>query len=228
MRDTELQRLVLEELDWDPKVDASEVGVTVEEGIVTLSGDVGSYAERYACLEAAKRVRGVKAVVEDLRVHVARAHARPDEELARRVLETLRWHVSVPDERIKPTVEDGWVVLEGDVTWHFQRSWAERAVRHLSGVRGVTNRIDVKPGLRARSADIQRRIEGAFTRSAELDARSVRVETSDGKVTLRGTVASWTEREAAEEAAWSAPGVTAVENELAVEAGPGVPEPATA
>lgn len=223
--DTELQRDVLEELDWDPTVDASEVGVTVEEGVVTLSGTVRSYAEKYAVERAVKRIEGVRDLVYDLQVHVAGPLA-PDDEVARRAIETLRWNTAIPHERVRVAVQDGRVTLRGSVPWNFQRRWAERLVLSLAGVRGVSNEIRVEPEAGADPVAIRARIGTAFHRSAELDARRIEVEAQGGKVILRGRVSSWAERQEAERAAWAAPGVHEVVNELVVrrreelEAGP--------
>jgi len=212
MTDKEIQQAVLRELDWEPQVTSTEIGVAVRDGVVTLSGFVDTYGARYHAERAAKRVYGVKAVANDIEVKLPSEH--PDPDIARAAAQALAARVTVPHERIKVTVQKGWVTLEGDVDWQYQKEAAESAVRYLAGVRGVSNLITVKPRLSA--ADIKTRIEQALLRSAELDARRIRVESEDSRVILRGNVRSWFEREEAERAAWRAPGVTKVENQIVV------------
>lgn len=213
--DKQLQRDVLDELQWEPSVDAAEIGVTAHDGIVTLTGSVPTYSEKVTAERVVKRVHGVKAVANDIvvRPHAA-AVAPTDTDIAQAAVTALKWKTSVPDNRIKVSVSKGWITLEGDVDWHYQREAAEEAVRPLLGVRGVLNEVTVKP--KASASEVKTRIEAAFKRSAELDAQKVRVETHDGKVTLRGDVHSWAERQEAERTAWSAPGVTHVENHITV------------
>lgn len=212
--DTQLQRDVTEEIRWDPSVGRAEIGIAARDGVVTLSGQVDSYAKKLAAVRAAERVSGVKAVAEEMTVALPLPFERTDTDIAHAAVNALRWDIEVPDETVKVRVENGWVWLEGEAKWEFQRSSAERAVRYLTGVKGVTNLIKIVP--HASIPDVERRIDSALKRQAELDAKRIRVDASKGKVTLTGTVRSWTEREAAERAAWSAEGVTAVEDRLDV------------
>jgi osmotically-inducible protein OsmY len=211
-----LQQDVVDELAWDPKVDSSTIGVTSSDGVVTLRGRVKSYTEKRAAEMAAKRVRGVHAVANDLEVVPLPKFERDDTTIAQAALNALKWAYSVPDEKLKVTVEKGWLTLEGQVEWQHQKQAAENAVRDLTGVRGVSNLITIKTTVSTR--EVKAKIEAAFKRSAEIDADHVRVEAKNGKVTLRGTVGSWAEKEAAETAAWAAPGVGGVSNLISVEA----------
>jgi len=212
--DSELQRDMIDELRWDPRVGTAEIGVAVKDGVVTLTGIVESHAKRFGAIRAAERVDGVKAIAEDLIVKLPSSFARSDTEIAHVAVDALKWNVEVPDDRIKVRVDGGWLILEGDVDWQFEREAAASCVRHLTGVRGVSNKIIIKA--RAFAPDVRRRIQDALKRSAEVDSKRISVETADGKVTLRGSVRSWTERQDAERAAWSAPGVTSVDDQIAI------------
>jgi len=212
--DEQIQRAVLEELKWEPRVNPSEIGVAVKEGVVTLTGWVDSYTKRWAAEEAAHRVRGVKAVANDVEVRLPTSSERTDADIAAAAIRALEWDGLIPGEKVQVTVSKGWVTLRGDVEWQFQKEEAERVARRLSAVRGVTNLIVVKP--RVTPTELKQRIEQAIVRNAELDAQRIQVEVQGSKVTMRGTVRSWTEREAAERAAWAAPGVTAVENLITI------------
>jgi osmotically-inducible protein OsmY len=212
--DTDLQHDILAELEWDPSINAAEVGVSVHQGVVTLTGYVDSYSEKVAAVKAAKRVFGVKAVANEVHVRIPGVSARTDTDIARAALSALKWTASVANEPITVTVNNGRVLLEGEVKWQYQKSAAERAVRDLLGVTGLNNSITIKA--RPKPQDIQHKIESAFQRNAELDARAIRVQSVDGTVTLVGTVHSFFEREQAERAAWAAPGVLNVENQIAV------------
>ena len=212
--DSQLQRDVIEELRWDAAVGPAEIGVAARNGVITLSGHVDTFAKRYAAVRAAERVAGVRAIADEVTVILPSSLKRTDTDLAHTVASTLKWDVQVPDDKVKARIEDGWVWLEGEVDWQYQSESAEKAVRNLTGVRGVTNLLQVTK--RPTVPDVTQRIESALKRHAELDAKKIRVETSDGHVTLRGTVRSYAEREDAKHAAWSAPGVSKVDDELVV------------
>jgi len=214
--DTDLQKDVLAELTWDPAIQPTDVGATVRNGVVTLTGHVSSYAEKDAAERAAARVDGVRAIAVELSVRPSGPHQRDDGEIAQAAEQALQWHAAVPNERVKVLVEKGWVTLTGDVDWDFQRKSAEHAIRPLIGVLGVINSIRLAP-LRAAPTDLQNRIQSALLRQALREAKSIEVDVGNGGVvTLQGKVHSLAEREAAVGAAWSAPGVTTVVNKLSV------------
>jgi osmotically-inducible protein OsmY len=207
---------VIAELESDPEItDAARIGVSVHNGVVTLTGSVSSYPQRLAAEKAARRVDGVKAVANDIEVKLPTAGVRSDSDIAEAAVNALRWDVQVPDERIQVTVHEGWVTLEGDVDYWYQKQAAERDVRSLQGVKGVINNIRVMAP-RISPAEVKSKIEQAFERSAELDARRINVETYDGKLVLTGKVRSLAEKEEAEAVAWSTRGVSEVENRIVV------------
>ena len=214
MTDKELQQNVRNALDWDPSVDVAEVGITVENGIVTLRGDVMSYSEKFNAERAALRVYGVKAVANDLDVTIPGVTARTDTDIAAAAVNSFKWNSQVPADRVSVVVSRGWITLKGEVDWYYQRDAAERSVRHLLGVVGVTNSISVRPHVNV--ADVKTKIEAALKRSAEVDARRINVSASDGQVVLSGNVHSWAERREAIQAAWAAPGVRSVDDRMAI------------
>lgn len=213
--DDKIRTDVISELQWDPSVHDKDVAVAVKGGVVTLGGSVDSYAARVAAMTAAERVAGVRAVADDLTVVIPTAHTRSDSEIAHQAVVALKWHVQVPDERIKVRVENGIVTLEGRVRWDFQRRAAYHAVHQLTGVRAVLNQIHLEES--ASPHDIQQRIRTALHRQAELEAANISVDVSDGSVNLRGHVHSAWGRREAEHAAWSAPGVKHVNDQLQVQ-----------
>jgi osmotically-inducible protein OsmY len=213
--DEQLRRDVLDTLRWEPGIESSGIAVAVADGIVTLTGTVPVYAQRFVAEKAVKGVRGVRGVANDVWVHPPADGRRTDTEIVRAVLDTLKWDAAVPDDRIKATVRDGWIILEGTVDRQDQREAADRAIRHLAGARGVTNTIEVKP-VAGTAEEAKAGIEAAIRRSAILDPASIQVEVADGAVVLRGEVDTFAERAEAERLAWAAPGVARVENQIEV------------
>ncbi len=213
--DAIIQQDVLEELRWDPAITDQGIGATVNDGVVTLRGYVPSYAEKLAAERAAERVAGVRAVVQEVEVRLTTSAELSDQALAARAASALDWAVQIPKGSVKPKVEQGWVTLEGTVKYGYQRLGAENAVWDLAGLRGITNNVKVEPPS-VSPTTVRNDIEQALKRQAELDATKISIDATAGKVTLRGAVSSWAERRAAERAAWSAPGVTDVDDRLAV------------
>lgn len=211
--DTDLRKKVEQELEWEPSIDGRKIGVAVADGIVTLTGEVSSYGEKWKAERVVERVAGVRGLVDELEVRTTTD--TKDTDIARAAVQALDWDVTVPSDKITVEVMHGLVILRGEVDWDYQRRAAERAVRNLTGVKGISNQIRVKP--RVEPHDLKKRIQETFERAASYDAARVTVEVKGSEVTLRGTVRSWAERHEAEKAAWAAPGVTDVHNLIAVD-----------
>lgn len=214
MTDAILKQDIIDELAFEPSIDATHIAVSVDDGTVTLSGHVRRYTEKCAAEAVVKRIKGVRAIAQEIEVRPAGAHLTADDEIARRAADVLRWNATVPHDAVQVKVEDGWITLTGKVNWNYERSAAETSMRNLVGVRGVLNQIQIAPA--ATVADVRQRIIGSLKRDAELEAQRITVQVADHKVTLEGKVRTWAEREAAERAAWSAVGVTSVVDHIKV------------
>jgi osmotically-inducible protein OsmY len=214
--DEQLQQEILREFKYDARLQPNEIGVAVKDGVATLTGHVDSYLKRWAAEEAAHRIRGVKAVANDIEVKLPTSSERTDADIAAAVTRALEWDTSIDTDKVDVTVSKGWVTLSGEVEWGFQRADAERAARRITGVRGVSNLIDVRPRQRPSPDEMKKKIEDALVRSAETDAKRIQVEVRGSKVILTGTVRAWAEKQEAERVAWSAPGVASVENRIIV------------
>jgi osmotically-inducible protein OsmY len=212
--DSDIERDVREELEWDPDLDATDIAVSVKQGVVALAGFVKSYTDKYEAEAAAKRVAGVAGVANDIEVRMPSVDERPDPDIARDAVAAIKSQLPISSEHLKVIVKNGWVTLEGHVEWQYQKNTAEAAVRRIRGVRGVINNVVLKPRLEPRG--IKEKIQDALKRLAEVDANRIEVDARGSEVVLKGTVRSWVEREEAERAAWAAPGVTKVEDRIVV------------
>jgi osmotically-inducible protein OsmY len=212
--DSELQSDVLQELKWWPSVNAAHIGVAAKDGVVTLTGQVAHYAEKATAEDVTKGVYGVKGTANDIMVELIGSAKRTDQDVATAALNALKWDYEVPEDKVKVVVKNGWVTLEGTVDWQYQKDAAARCVRYLMGVIAVSNNVTIKPSVKW--IDVKTKIEDAFRRNADIEARRITVGTHDSKVTLSGSVASWAESDEAVSAAWAAPGVTSVRNDLVI------------
>jgi osmotically-inducible protein OsmY len=208
MSDVSLRQNIIDELEFEPSLNAANIGVAVENGVVTLTGHVRSYMEKVRAERVVQRVKDVHGVAEELEVRYPSDKKTADDEIAKRALNIISWDTSIPADKVQVKVEGGWITLSGQVEWYYQKVSAESAVRRISGVKGVSNMLTIEP--RVQPSDIKGRIENALKRKAGVEASKIRVSVSDGKVTLDGNVNAWFERTAAEDAAWAAPGVTSV------------------
>lgn len=215
MNDGTLRQDIVDELDFEPSIDAANIGVAVENAIVTLTGHVPTYTQKMTVENVVRRVKGVKGIAEEIEVRPFGSNRTADDEIAKRAVNTLSWNTSVPDGAVQVKVQKGWLTLTGTVDWQYQKNAAAEAMADLAGVTGVTNQIQIRP--RPSAFDVKKRIEDALKRNAEVEAQAIRVNVIDGgKVRLEGKVHAWSERTAAERAAWSAPGVTVVEDRITI------------
>jgi osmotically-inducible protein OsmY len=214
MNDSVLRQDIIDELEFEPSIDAADIGVAVENGVATLTGHVPTYAQKATIEDVVRRVAGVKGIAQEIEVRPFGANQTADDEIAKRALYMINWNTAVPKNAVQVKVQKGWVTLTGNVEWHYQKIAAGNAVRGLAGVSGVSNIIDLKP--RVSVSDVKKRIQDALKRNAEVEAKGIRIDVLDGIVTLEGRVKAWPERDAAERAAWSAPGVKAVVDRITV------------
>jgi osmotically-inducible protein OsmY len=215
MNDKQLRQEIIDELDFEPRIDAADIGVAVEDGVATLTGHVRVYNEKVTAIRIVEGIKGVKAIADEIEVRPVGSHITADDEIAKRILSTFKWNSSVPEDKIKALVKNGWVTLSGEVDWKFKSMAAENAVRRLTGVIGVNNQVKVKPSVKA--TEVKNRIKKALHRDAELDASGIQVEVVEGTVKLEGKVRYLGERRSAERAAWAVPGVTNVIDNLAIQ-----------
>lgn len=214
MKDSVLKQNVIDEIEFEPSIDANDIGVAVEDGIITLSGHVPSYSQKIAVERAVARVAGVRGIAQNIEVRFPGGPGTADDEIARRAVNTIKWNAVLPDEAVQVKVQNGWVTLTGKLDWNYQKQRAADAVRDIKGVVGITNQIELRPVVS--KIDVKKHIENALKRSAEIEAAGVSVNVVGNKVTLEGKVKTWADRFAAENAAWATPGVSAVEDKLAV------------
>ncbi|AGK56339.1 hypothetical protein HYPDE_23263 [Hyphomicrobium denitrificans 1NES1] len=210
----QLRQLVLDELEFEPSIDSTGIGVAANGGVVTLSGHVRSYAEKVAAFQATRRVKGVRAIAQEIEVRYPGEAETSDEEIAKRVLSVLKWHAMIPEGQIRVIVQKGWVNLRGTLEWQYQKKATEDEVRKLLGVVGVTNSITVESDIQA--SDIKKKIEAALARNAQIEAQSIRVDVSNNRVSLEGVVDSWEDHDMVENAAWSVPGIQWVDDRLTI------------
>ena len=214
MNDMKLKKAIEEELEWEPSVSAEHIGVAVEDGVVTLTGYVRTYAEKLAAENVTRRIKGVRGIAEEIEVRFLSDKKTADDQIAKRALDVIEWASTIPSDAVQVMVRNGVVTLTGNVDWFYQKDDAEAAVRKLSGVRAVINDIKIKQ--KPQAGDIKLKIESALKRNADLEAQSIKVSVNNGRVTLDGKVKAWYERDLAERTAWSAPGVTAVEDRIQI------------
>ena len=215
MSDSSLRQDIIDELDFEPSIDAADIGVAVEDGVATLTGHVPTYAQKITVEDVVRRVKGVKGIAQQIEVRPFGTNRTADDEIAKRALSTISWNTAIPDDAVQVKVQEGWVTMTGKVEWQYQKTAAADAVRDLAGVVGVTNRIEIAS--RASAFDVKKRIEDALKRNAEIEAQAIRVNVLDGgRITLDGKVHAWSERRAAERAAWSAPGVKVVDDRITI------------
>lgn len=215
MSDASLRRDIIDELDFEPSIDAADIGVAVENGIVTLTGHVPTYSQKVTVEDVVRRVKNVKGIAQEIEVRPIGSNRTADDEIAKRAVNILRWNTPIPEDTVQVKVQKGWVTLTGKVDWFYQKDSAARAVRDLAGVVGLTNQIEIKQ--HASATDVKKRIEEALKRNAEVEAKAIKVEVlENGRIRLDGKVQAWPERSAAVRAAWSAPGVTSVEDRIAI------------
>jgi len=214
MNDSELRQDVIDELEFEPSIDAADIGVAVEDGTVTLTGHVRTYSQKRTAENIVKRVKGVRAIAQEIEVRTIGSHITADDEIAKRAVNSMLWNSSVPRDSVQIKVENGLVTLSGKVKWYFERLAAEKAVRDLTGVKGISNLISIEPSVSP--TDVRQSIENALRRDAELEAKRIHVKVEDRKVILDGKVRTWAERDAAERAAWAAPGVSSVVDHIAI------------
>jgi len=214
MNDISLRQSILDELEWEPSIDAASIGVAVKDGVATLTGHVSSFPQKLTVERLVGRIKGVKGYAEEIEVRLPGTVSTNDDEIAQRAVNSLHWSAVVPDGKVQVKVQRGWVTLTGTLDWNYQKSGATEAVRNLEGVTGVSNQIDLRSHVS--SIDVKKHIEAALNRNAQLEARSIHVGVTGNKVTLAGNVKAWHERRVAEQAAWATPGVTAVEDNLTI------------